>query len=369
MRSRRFWQGTAIIAADLPAVVAVVWLCLDRGYDAASMHRLAEQHGYTPHIRTRGEELERKARIPGWRARRRVVEAAHSWLNRNRGWSGGEQRRRVISRSRPPARVSLLTRPAIGELDRSGRHQTDDLNRAAFRPGSARHQTLNDVGLALARVEECLSCFGRQRRVRRPATRPHRKRRIEGGGHPRVAVSRVRACAREEEAFGTARRPRPPPARRDRGRGPDPRGRVGLLRRRQRCLRSPAAASLRQPLELYRTPVRPHRSVRAQAGRGRRRADQCRPAHPQTLGKLERFHRTLKEWLADEGPPADLEHLQLLLDRFRAYHNGERPHQGIGDVTPAQRYLPGPTAVTPLGQLALAEPDKHPLYPPYSVTR
>ena len=48
------------------------------------------------------------------------------------------------------------------------------------------------------------------------------------------------------------------------------------------------------------------------------------------------------------GPPADLEHLQLLLDRFRADHNVERPHQGIGNLTPAQRYLPGPTAETPL---------------------
>jgi transposase InsO family protein len=93
------------------------------------------------------------------------------------------------------------------------------------------------------------------------------------------------------------------------------------------------------------------------------------PAHPQTLGKLERFHRTLKEWLADEGPALDLERLQLLLDRFRAYYNGERPHQGIGNMTPAQRYLPGPTAETPLGQLALAESDKRPRYPPYSITR
>jgi hypothetical protein len=39
----------------------------------------------TPHIRTRGEEIEEKVRTPGWRARRWVVEATHSWMNRNRG--------------------------------------------------------------------------------------------------------------------------------------------------------------------------------------------------------------------------------------------------------------------------------------------
>jgi Integrase core domain len=70
------------------------------------------------------------------------------------------------------------------------------------------------------------------------------------------------------------------------------------------------------------------------------------PAHPQTLGKLERFHRTLKEWLEDEGPAADLEHLQLLLDRFRTHYNQERPHQGIGNLTPVERYLPAPRAGT-----------------------
>jgi len=49
------------------------------------MHELATTHGYTPHIRARGEEIKLKARTPGWRARRWVVEATHSWLNRNRG--------------------------------------------------------------------------------------------------------------------------------------------------------------------------------------------------------------------------------------------------------------------------------------------
>jgi transposase InsO family protein len=92
------------------------------------------------------------------------------------------------------------------------------------------------------------------------------------------------------------------------------------------------------------------------------------PYHPQTLGKLERFHRTLKEWLQDEGPPFDLEHLQELLDGFRFHYNRQRPHQGIDDHTPAERYgiqsidtnaiqLPGPAEMT--------EPD----YPPGAYVR
>jgi putative transposase len=60
-------------------------LCLDRAYDSAGARGTAISHGFTPHVRTRGEEIELKVHTPGWRARRWVVEACHSWLNRNRG--------------------------------------------------------------------------------------------------------------------------------------------------------------------------------------------------------------------------------------------------------------------------------------------
>lgn len=92
------------------------------------------------------------------------------------------------------------------------------------------------------------------------------------------------------------------------------------------------------------------------------------PYHPQTLGKLERFHRTLKEWLTDEGPPWDLEHLQELLDGFRFHYNRQRPHQGISDATPAERYEP---AQLPSAQIRLPSPDEmtEPDYPPQSIIR
>jgi transposase InsO family protein len=87
------------------------------------------------------------------------------------------------------------------------------------------------------------------------------------------------------------------------------------------------------------------------------------PYHPETLGKLERFHKTLKEWLADQGPPRDLAHLQQLLDRFRTHYNEERPHQGIADLTPAQRYRPTPTLAPPEAEV------QKPTYPRGAIIR
>jgi transposase InsO family protein len=63
-----------------------------------------------------------------------------------------------------------------------------------------------------------------------------------------------------------------------------------------------------------------------------------RPYHPQTQGKVERFHQTLKRWLTKQETPADLATLQALLDRFRAYYNQVRPHRALGRRTPAAAF-------------------------------
>ncbi len=59
-------------------------ICLDKGYDYDTVRDLLTEWLYTLHIRTRGEEMDLKQRIPGYRARRWVVERTHSWLNRFR---------------------------------------------------------------------------------------------------------------------------------------------------------------------------------------------------------------------------------------------------------------------------------------------
>jgi transposase InsO family protein len=63
-----------------------------------------------------------------------------------------------------------------------------------------------------------------------------------------------------------------------------------------------------------------------------------RPYHPQTCGKVERFHQTLKKHLARQPKPATLAELQTQLDRFATYYNTVRPHRAIGRRTPAEAF-------------------------------
>jgi putative transposase len=53
------------------------------------------------------------------------------------------------------------------------------------------------------------------------------------------------------------------------------------------------------------------------------------PHHPQTCGKVERHHQTLKKWLTAQPPPANLRALQRLLDTYRDYYNHHRSHSAL----------------------------------------
>lgn len=64
-----------------------------------------------------------------------------------------------------------------------------------------------------------------------------------------------------------------------------------------------------------------------------------RPYHPQTLGKDERFHRTLKADVLHTAFP-DLVTCQRDFDRWRPVYNGVRPHEALGLAVPASRYRP-----------------------------
>ena len=68
------------------------------------------------------------------------------------------------------------------------------------------------------------------------------------------------------------------------------------------------------------------------------------PYHPQTCGKVERFHQTLKRWLRKQPRARTIEELQTQLDRFRTYYNEVRPHRAVGRRTPAEAYAARPKA-------------------------
>jgi transposase InsO family protein len=72
------------------------------------------------------------------------------------------------------------------------------------------------------------------------------------------------------------------------------------------------------------------------------------PGHPQTCGKIERFHQTLKKWLKTQPLARSKPQLQAQLDWFLAYYNHQRPHRALVGDTPAERWAastparPGP---------------------------
>jgi transposase InsO family protein len=63
-----------------------------------------------------------------------------------------------------------------------------------------------------------------------------------------------------------------------------------------------------------------------------------RPYHPQTCGKIERLHQTLKRYLAVQPPARTLSELQRQLDTFAHYYNHMRPHRALHGRTPLQAY-------------------------------
>ena len=76
------------------------------------------------------------------------------------------------------------------------------------------------------------------------------------------------------------------------------------------------------------------------------------PGHPQTQGKIERFHQTLQRWLAARPPARSIAELQRQLDQFREHYNERRPHRALDRTPPATptarpRKPPRTTATTP----------------------
>ena len=88
-----------------------------------------------------------------------------------------------------------------------------------------------------------------------------------------------------------------------------------------------------------------------------------RAFHPQTTGKVERFQQTVKKRLRKQPLAGDLVELQAQLDEFCQIYNYERPHQGIGRITPISRWQANPPS-TPA-----ATPLDHPRWPKPTAPR
>ncbi len=72
------------------------------------------------------------------------------------------------------------------------------------------------------------------------------------------------------------------------------------------------------------------------------RSSSSRPYHPQTCGKVERFHQTLKKWLGSRPRAHNVVELQEQLDTFCLIYNYQRPHRSLGRRYPAAVHAAGP---------------------------
>jgi transposase InsO family protein len=96
-----------------------------------------------------------------------------------------------------------------------------------------------------------------------------------------------------------------------------------------------------------------------------------RPHHPQTLGKIERFWKTLWEEFLSRTVCADFEDCQRRTALFVQAYNFRRPHQGIGGAVPADRFFRAAPALRQAIEagvadnalaLAQARPHRKPFY-------
>jgi transposase InsO family protein len=70
-----------------------------------------------------------------------------------------------------------------------------------------------------------------------------------------------------------------------------------------------------------------------------------RPLHPQSRGKIERFHRSMDDEVFSMRPLAAMREAQHAFNGWRGIYNHERPHEGIAMQRPAERYRPSPRSM------------------------
>ena len=83
------------------------------------------------------------------------------------------------------------------------------------------------------------------------------------------------------------------------------------------------------------------------------------PRSPTTTGKIERFHRTLRTEFDTTQVFRSLKHAQGAMDEWVAYYNSSRPHQALGDQTPASRFYAGVDGKPPSSRMPVQrQPDE-----------